>query len=44
MVKKVHDSPKLTEKFKEACGAVGEKYMKLKLDVDTRWNSTWFMV
>jgi len=42
--KKVKDSLKLTEGLQMVCRDLNEKYMELKLDVVTHWNSTWDML
>lgn len=44
VLKKLHDSPKLLERFTVICNDVGTKFSKPVLDCETRWNSTWMMM
>ena len=43
LIKKIVDSPKLQEMLQRVCGDLNENFLKLSLDVATRWNSTWDM-
>ncbi|GLD95988.1 hypothetical protein PINS_up004666 [Pythium insidiosum] len=38
LVKRVRDSPKLSEALEDVCGRLGVPKLKLMLDVETRWN------
>lgn len=43
LIKKISDTPKLQEMLKIVCDDLKEKFLKIILDVATRWNSSWDM-
>jgi hypothetical protein len=44
LCKKIHDSPKLSEALGSVCASLNVDALAVRLDVETRWDSTWLMV
>ncbi len=44
LMKKIKNSPQRCDRLRELCSIENLEYYKLQLDVDTRWNSTYYMI
>ncbi len=44
IMKKIKNSPRRCDRLRELCSIENLQYYKLQLDVETRWNSTYYML